>query len=376
VASSDEKLSFEGVGRRYGPSFALRGFSLAVRRGELLCLLGPSGSGKTTALRLAAGLERLSTGCIRIDGELVSAASVHVPPERRGVGLIFQDFALFPHLTVAANVAFGLLQLAKPERARRTAAALERVGLSALAGSYPHSLSGGEQQRVALARALAPTPRILLMDEPFSGLDPSLRNSVREDTVRLLKSLGTTVVLVTHDPEEAMRVADRIALMRAGALVQLGTPLELYRSPVDQAAAAFFGAVNVLHGIVRGGKAATPLGLFAAQALAEGTEVEALVRPQALRLGAPGSGSPAEVLSVRALGAETEILLALKGGVCSGGAALVLKARQTSTAAPKEGSTVYVSVEQGAAHVVPCAKQPTPVAKNAEARDVERSVQA
>jgi len=377
VESLDEKLRFDGVSRRYGALFAVRDFSLTVCRGEILCLLGASGSGKTTVLRLAAGLERVTGGHIRIDGELVSGPGIHVPPERRGVGLMFQDFALFPHLTLGENVAFGLKHLAKPERLRRVGLALERVGLSAFRDRYPQRLSGGEQQRVALARALAPEPRILLMDEPFSGLDPALRDSVREETVALLRELRTTALLVTHDPEEAMTVADRIALMRGGRLAQLGLPHELYDSPVDREAAAFFSTVNVLHAFVQGGEALTALGAFDAKGFAEGTEVDVLLRPQALAVKPSGEGIAARIRSARSLGAETELLLEIERDVRPGALPVpLLKARLRGRSTPSTESRVFLEVARDAACVVPCAKKRAPAVNTSESIVAEHSASA
>jgi iron(III) transport system ATP-binding protein len=256
-------------------------------------------------------------------------------------------------------------------------AALERVGLPSFVDCYPHRLSGGEQQRVALARALAPEPRILLMDEPFSGLDPALCDSVREETMALLRKSGTTALLVTHDPEEAMIVADRIALMRAGRLMQEGLPHELYDAPVDREAAAFFSAVNVLHASVQGGKAATPLGSFDAKALAEGTEVEVLVRPQAVVLKPAGEGIAAQVRSVRTLGAEAELTLEIEGSGRLGAVPTPrLKARLGSKSAPSEGSRVFLAVAPDAACVVPCAKSRAPAVNTSEAISAENSASA
>jgi iron(III) transport system ATP-binding protein len=256
----------------------------------VVCLLGPSGCGKTTALRVCAGLEPLQQGRVLIGGEVVAGEGPERPPEDRSVGLVFQDYALFPHLTVADNVAFGLRRLAAAERRERVAAALDLVGMKGAAGSHPHMLSGGQQQRVALARALAPRPRVMLLDEPFSNLDARLRQQVRDDTLHVLKRGETTTLMVTHDPEEAMFMADRIALMREGRIVQLGTPAELYYRPVNAFAASFFGEVNYLEGVVKAGEVATPFGAVAAEGFAEGDAVQVLIRPEALHLSAVDDG--------------------------------------------------------------------------------------
>ena len=209
-------LELQNVNVRRGPAHVLQDLSLAVGEGEVVCLVGPSGCGKSTVLRLAAGLETLQRGRVSMRGEVVGdpAARVGVPPERRPVGLVVQDFALFPHLTVGGNVAFGLSQRPVTDRDRRVREVLRQVGMEGYVDAYPHALSGGQQQRVALARALAPEPSILLLDEPFSGLDERLREQVRDDTLRLLRRNGTAALLVTHDPEEALFMADRIYLMR------------------------------------------------------------------------------------------------------------------------------------------------------------------
>ncbi|MGB6907079.1 MAG: ABC transporter ATP-binding protein, partial [Methyloceanibacter sp.] len=225
------RLTFEDVSRRYGDSLALDHVSLDVPPGEVLCLLGPSGCGKTTLLRVASGVERPSSGRVLLDGQEVAGPDHFVPPEKRGVGLMFQDFALFPHLTLRQNVAFGLRSLTRSQANAEALAALARVGLAHYASAYPHILSGGEQQRVALARAIAPRPSVLLMDEPFSGLDPRLRERMREETLAILHETRATCIVVTHDAEEAMRMGDQLALMRRGRVVQTGKPLDLYRAP-------------------------------------------------------------------------------------------------------------------------------------------------
>src|SRR5262249_1699171 len=219
------------VSKRYGESFALDHVSIDISPGEVLCLVGPSGCGKTTLLRIAAGVEHPTTGRVLLDGQEVAGPDHFIPPEKRGIGLMFQDFALFPHLTIQQNVAFGLRSLTRSEGKAEALAALSRVGLAHYANEYPHILSGGEQQRVALARAIAPRPSVLLMDEPFSGLDPRLRERMREETLAILHETGATSIVVTHDAEEAMRMGDNVVLLRDGRVVQSGRALDLYRAP-------------------------------------------------------------------------------------------------------------------------------------------------
>ncbi|MCB1438244.1 MAG: ABC transporter ATP-binding protein [Nitratireductor sp.] len=257
IASS---LAFSEVSHSYGDTQTLFGISLQIGVGEVVSLLGPSGSGKTTLLRMAAGLLAPTQGTVSIDGRVVAGDGQFVPPERRGVGLVFQDFALFPHMTIRGNVEFGLTALERAERRLIAIRLLEQVGLADRAENFPGNLSGGEQQRVALARALAPRPGILLMDEPFSGLDARLRDTIREETLGLLRATRSTVVIVTHDPEEALKVSDRIALMRNGRIVQTGTCEEVYEKPADLFAAEFFSQVNRISGRLEGGVLSSPLG--------------------------------------------------------------------------------------------------------------------
>ena len=270
-----------GVAKRFGAVRAVDDAQLCVERGEFVALLGPSGCGKTTLLRLIAGFEAPDAGTIELDRKLVSGAGIWVPPERRAVGMVFQDYALFPHLTVADNVGFGLPRRA---RAARVPGLLAVVDLCGLGGRYPHELSGGQQQRVALARALAPRPELVLLDEPWSNIDPHLRASMRDELARVLRSLDVTVVLVTHDREEAFSLADRIALMRKGTVVQEGSPEELYLAPADRWAAEFVGAGNFLPGRLANGIVETPVGLFPAHNPGADSAVEVLIRPELLEL--------------------------------------------------------------------------------------------
>ncbi|AWN49445.1 ABC transporter ATP-binding protein [Methylobacterium terrae] len=305
-------LAVEDVACRFGRVQALDGVSLGVRPGEVMALLGDSGCGKSTLLRVVAGLEVPDAGTVRLDGRLVAGAGIVVPPEARGVGLMFQDYALFPHLTVRENVRFGLR--GQPPAARAAADdLLEQVGLAGHADGYPQTLSGGEQQRVALVRALAPGPRLLLLDEPFSNLDRRMRDRVREDTVALLRRTGTTALMVTHDPEEALAVATRIALMRRGSVVQVATGEALYRRPESLFAARFLADAAEIPARVAAGRAPTPFGDVPAPHLTEGAAVRVCLRPEALRVGPPGEGIAAQVARRTFLGAASVLHLGVPG---------------------------------------------------------------
>ncbi len=266
----------------HAPRPALGPLSLAVGRGELLVVVGPSGSGKTTLLRLIAGFERPDSGTIIIDGRVVADATRWVEPEERRVGMVFQDYALFPHLTVEQNIAFGLSRRRSRARAREL---LELVGLSGFWARYPHELSGGEQQRVALARSLATNPKVLLLDEPFSNLDADLRPKMRSELKLLLQRLNCTTLFVTHDQEEAFELADQVAVLNAGRLEQIDSPEQLYREPATRFVAEFIGHADFLTGRVRQNCIETTLGCFALpRPLPEGTVVDVMVRPEEIAL--------------------------------------------------------------------------------------------
>ena len=333
------RLVLEDVHHGYGEVEAVRGVSLTVEPGEIICLLGQSGCGKTTLLRLIAGIERPTRGRILLDTQVVAGPDAFVPPEKRAIGLVFQDYALFPHLTNVENVAFGLRRLGPAGAHDEAMRALERVRLEAYAENYPHALSGGEQQRVALARALVPRPGILLMDEPFSGLDSRLRGSVRSETLKVLRDARATCIIVTHDPEEALRLGDRIALMRKGKLVQVGPPEELYRHPADIEVARFFCEINEVEGVVSDGRVATALGRFKAPGLAEGAGAIAAIRPQGIELKAPGSGVPGRIINHRFLGELDLYEVAVEG------MDRPLVARRRTTAGLLRGHDVGVNIE-------------------------------
>jgi iron(III) transport system ATP-binding protein len=277
-------LSFKELCHAYGTSIILKKINLEIEPGQVVCLLGPSGSGKTTLLRLVAGLEQPYSGSIAMNGQKVSSANRLLPPEKRGIGLVFQDFALFPHMSILDNVCFGLNRQPKAQAVKHAMALLQRVGLAAYADQYPNALSGGEQQRVALARALAPRPGILLMDEPFSGLDSRLRDIVRDETLAILRETRATTIIVTHDPEEALRMGDKIVLMRDGEIKQMGAPSSLYHSPSDIFVANFFSELNVFKAAIEQGRLITPLGPIPSQGLKNGTMAFGCVRLSAVKV--------------------------------------------------------------------------------------------
>ncbi|OIP83663.1 MAG: Fe3+/spermidine/putrescine ABC transporter ATP-binding protein [Rhodobacterales bacterium CG2_30_65_12] len=354
----EPRLELRNITRAFGGRAVVRDVSLSVMPGQVTCLLGPSGCGKSTTLRIIAGVERPDAGEIRMDGQSIVGPGSFVPPERRGTGLMFQDFALFPHLSVFDNVAFGLTG-SRTEKRIRVRELLEKVGLVRYVDSFPHEISGGEQQRVALARALAPRPRIMLMDEPFSGLDNRLRDGIRDETLSILKDEGTAVLLVTHEPEEAMRMADEIALMRRGGIVQQGAPYNVYNAPIDREAAAFFSDINVITGKVQGLLTETAFGKFMAPGQPDGAQVEIVIRPQHLKIDfdrgghgpapSPEAGAWARGIVERArfIGKESlvEFRMEADGGQ--------LKATVPSVFLPKPGTPLWIAIRRDRCFVFP-----------------------
>ncbi len=323
-------LYLSNISHRFGAKLVINNVSAEIPSGQILCLLGPSGCGKTTLLRIAAGLEKLQQGSVRFSDEIVADANTHVPAERRGVGLMFQDFALFPHLNVRDNVAFGLTELSTADENSRIDQVLERVNMHDQAEAFPHTLSGGQQQRVALARALAPKPAVMLLDEPFSGLDQNMRVQIREETLGILKSSGVATLMVTHNPDEALFMADRMMVMGPdGQVLQEGLPNEIYAKPAHAYVAKFFGQANSVTGVALGGKIETPLGTIDVPDCRDGCEVEAVIRPAALVLKIAdeeplddkrrrsdfifGHGVPVDVISARSLGQNTFVRFRISG---------------------------------------------------------------
>ncbi len=316
---------------------AVADLSFTVHEGEIVCLLGPSGCGKTTTLRAVAGFEPLSSGEILLAGRIVSAADRLLPTEERRVGMVFQDYALFPHLTVAANVAFGLRDLPDTEQAARVEDLLTLTGLAAFRDRYPHELSGGQQQRVALARALAPKPVVLLLDEPFSNLDPDMTARMREELHLLLHRTNTTAILVTHDHEEAFAMADRIAVLNNGRLEQWDTPEAIYHMPATPFVADFVGQADFVPGVVESGKVRTDIGPFPnPEALPDGSKVVVMIRPDDVRI-APNEAGPARILSRQFRGSENLYTVQLPSGD-------VLHSSEGSTTVIPDGTPVALTI--------------------------------
>lgn len=357
--SPPQRLKVENLSCSFAQKEVVSNVTFSVASGQVVCLLGPSGCGKTTILRIIAGVEdALSGGRVEIDGVTVAGEGAYVLPEKRSVGLMFQDFALFPYLTVAQNIAFGLKQNNK-EKESRVHELLARVNLVHYGDKYPHQLSGGEQQRVALARALAPRPKVMLMDEPFSGLDNRLRDGIRDKTLDILRQEGAAIVLVTHEPGEAMRVADEIVLMRDGGVVQKGAPYNVYNAPIDKEAASFFSNTNVIKGVCKGSLTQTPFGAFLTPGHADKTAVDIVIRPQHLKIDFDrggrgpnptindGAAARGKVQRARFLGHESLVEFAMDHD----GSTLV--ASVPGVFLPKEGTALWLMIRRDKCFVFP-----------------------
>jgi iron(III) transport system ATP-binding protein len=307
-------LLLHGVTKYFGNVKAVDGVDLELKQGQLLALLGPSGCGKTTTLRLVAGFETVDDGVIEIGGQQVASGYSHVPPEKRRVGMVFQEYALFPHLNVLDNIKFGLRDYAANQRDRRAADTLEMVGLLGLEKRMPHELSGGQQQRVALARALAPEPALILLDEPFSNLDAGLRVRVRAEVRAILKQAGATAVFVTHDQEEALSLVDEVAVMLSGRVQQVATPQELYRQPTNRQVAEFIGDANFIVGYAHGRRIDSEFGELESQVPVTG-EVDVLIRPESLEISpAPPSENAHRVRRQLFFGHDQLVTVQLSNG--------------------------------------------------------------
>ena len=337
--SSKPGLIVERVSHSYPRVAAVQDASLEVKPGEVHCLLGPSGSGKSTLLRLVAGLEKLHQGRISIAGTEVAGSGVHHRPEERSVGFVFQDYALFPHLNVRRNVLFGMPRGRKADRWAAVKTLLNRVGMSGFESAMPHTLSGGQQQRVALARALAREPVVMLLDEPFSGLDAQLRKEVRCETLHLLRATGATTLMVTHDPREALVAGDVISVIRSGRIVQTGSPDDVYNRSASPEIAELFGPVNRLIGQVQNGVVTTPCGEISAPDFEDRRRIEVLVRPESIRLSrkATSNAFPATITEITSEGSTMRIVLKLQNGSD-------LESRDLSTRGWSVGADVFITV--------------------------------
>ena len=333
-----------------GSPAAVSGVSFTLKQREILALLGPSGSGKTTTLRLIAGFDRPDDGRILLNGAPVSGEGMWIEPEERRIGMVFQDYALFPHLTLLDNVMFGLRNGTRTSRADAARQVLGVVGMEDLAQRYPHELSGGQQQRVALARALAPNPLVLLLDEPFSNLDFDMRAEMREELLRILRTSETSAIMVTHDQEEALAVADRVGVLNQGFLEQLSEPEVLYRRPRTRFVAEFVGQSDFLPGVVGGDGIETEVGRFPNDAgLPAGARVDLLVRPDEVEIDASDDGDGV-VNRRRFRGSENMYRLRLRSGA-------QLRSSQPSTRAVAAGTRVRITVRPAQLIVFPRAEE-------------------
>lgn len=310
------RLSLKQLSHKFVKNEVLRDVNFDVRAGEILCLVGPSGCGKTTLLRIVAGLERAQSGEVWINEILVGSSSKHREPEERNVGMVFQEYGLFPHLTVIQNVQFGIRPYSKSEASKISMELLERFDMAKYWDKYPHHLSGGEQQRVALARALAPCSDVMLMDEPFASLDAHLRVNIRDEIHGILRERNSASVMVTHDPDEALRIADRIALLEEGCVEQIGTPYEILKKPKTKFVATFFREMNILEGkVTKGNLIETELGgiTFSGKAFGKQDYI-VILPPESIRIKAISGGPAYSIYDIRLLGSHEVIVIRARTG--------------------------------------------------------------
>ena len=335
---SSSILELRSVSCAYEPVRpAVRDISFAAREGEILCLLGPSGCGKTTILRAIAGFEPVQSGEIFLSGRLVSSSQETAPTEERRVGMVFQEYALFPHLRVADNISFGLRHMSRTDRKHRVQEMLSLTGLEGFERRYPHELSGGQQQRVALARALVQNPVVLLLDEPFSNLDPDMASRMRQDLHNLLRRMKTTTILVTHDHDEAFTMADRIAVLNEGVLEQMDAPEMIYHVPATPFVADFVGQADFIPGEIKNGMVQTELGEFPnALGLADDTSVSVMIRPDDIHL-APNKAADARIVARQFRGSENLYTIRLPSGQA-------VHSSESSTSVYQEGTAVELRV--------------------------------
>ncbi|MBD2342922.1 ABC transporter ATP-binding protein [Anabaena subtropica] len=340
-------LHLQNVTKQFSESTypAVDNVSLTLQQGDVLGLLGPSGCGKTTLLRMIAGFERLESGTIEIGGQVVCNTSKYIPAEQRDIGVVFQDYALFPHLNVAENVAFGLRNISKQQIQKRVAEVIELVSLKGLEKRYPYELSGGQQQRVALARALAPQPQIMLLDEPLSNLDIQVRLRLREEVREILKAAGTSAIFVTHDQEEALAISDIVGVMQQGHLEQLGTPEEIYTHPASRFVAEFVTQANFLPARRQGNLWETEVGSFEIPVHHNNDTGEIMIRQEDLILK-PTTDAPVVIRTRRFLGREYQYCLQTPSGK-------ELHARTMTNTALPVGTKVQISIASDAVKVFP-----------------------
>ena len=336
-------ISFENISHSYGPSPSVTDISFQIDEGQVVTLLGPSGCGKTTLLRLAAGFERPISGQITQDGTLLSSPTSQIAPEHRQMGLVFQSYSLFPHMTIGQNIRFGLNE-AEGKTQQRVAELVQEMDLATMEDKFPHELSGGQQQRVALARALAPSPRLILLDEPYSGLDSRLRERVRDKMLHVLRQTGTAALMVTHDAEEAMFMSDKIIVLRNGEIMQQGRPIDLYCRPQNAFVTEFFGEVNHIPARGHNGQAKSVFGSFPCAGIKDGQRAVVLIRHEGLQVSLEETEFKAQVMESHLLGRSSLLHLSLSAET-GYDEELHLHARIPGLNSIAEGEIVHIDID-------------------------------